>query len=634
MYCNLVKTINKNKSIIINNLNNGIVLSRNSNNKNCNFSNSNNKYNTLNQNNNEKRNYFTTPTLRTASAAAASNSDSFIHKNKTSFDDIIDSQNTIEIRGVPSNITTRDIWQQFKDFKITPHGIKMVFDGDVGFVYISFQTKSDFTRAVDMKAFTFSGQNFSISPLKSHQLNWGDQKPDNSPRTSYLNRTAVTDHLWKSRKTKDQLIEENQHQHQHQHTVHMDASNTTTNATNTSSSSTTPIIKSPPILTTKIPIDSYTEVDLFFSSDMALREIYLSPYGHLRIGRLLEDLDALAGTVSFKHAENDEDTFKKTIVTASVDRISLLQPLMPDRDIKMEGVVTYVGKSSMEVMIKLSSKNNETLQHEPVLVAYFTMVARENGKASPVNHLRTTSDYERKLFENGEKHKECRISHKQQSLDLTTPTASELQTIHSLFMTAKNEEKSSKLELIQMNDTTCQSVILCQPQERNINGNIFGGYLLRKGFETAFTTCFMKFNSSLPRFCAMDDITFLLPVEIGDILTLESTIVYSQSIPNLPQNYYAQVEVLAYVTNPYIGKKKLSNIFNFTFYCSPSGENTKPPTNPDSSTNLDSKIKQILPSTYSEAMRFISGKRIVDRHLENEKSPDNLNIWSSKHNLN
>ncbi|KAN0042282.1 hypothetical protein ACTFIV_004842 [Dictyostelium citrinum] len=618
MYYNLVKTINKNKTII-NNLNNGIILSRN----NCNFSNnSNNKNNILNKNN-EKRNYFTTPTLRTSSVASSSNSDSFIHKNKTSFDDIIDSQNTIEIRGVPSNITTRDIWQQFKDFRITPHGIKMVFDGDVGFVYISFQTKSDFTRAVDMKAFTFSGQNFSISPLKSHQSNWGDQKSDNSPRTSYLNRTAVTDHLWKSRKTKDQLVEENQH-HQQQRTVHIGANTNTTTTTS-------PTIKSPPILTTKIPIDSYTEVDLFFSSDMALREIYLSPYGHLRIGRLLEDLDALAGTVSFKHAENDEDTFKKTIVTASVDRISLLQPLMPDRDIKMEGVVTYVGKSSMEVMIKLSSKNNETLQHEPVLVAYFTMVARENGKASPVNHLRTTSDYERKLFENGEKHKECRISHKQQSLDLTTPTSSELQTIHSLFMTAKDEEKSSKLELMPMNDTTCQSVILCQPQERNINGNIFGGYLLRKGFETAFTTCFMKFNSSLPRFCAMDDITFLLPVEIGDILTLESTIVYSQPVPNLPQNYYAQVEVLAYVTNPYIGKKKLSNIFNFTFYCSPSGENTKPPTTPDSTTNLNSKVKQILPSTYNEAMRFISGKRIVDRHLENEKSPDNLNIWSSKH---
>ncbi|KAK5580236.1 hypothetical protein RB653_000251 [Dictyostelium firmibasis] len=619
MYCNLIKTINKNKSIVINNLNNGVVLSRSSNN-NCNFR-CNNSNNNFSNNNNEKRNYFTTPRTLSAAAASSSNSDSFIHKNKTSFDDIIDSQNTIEIRGVPSNITTRDIWQQFKDFKIVPHGIKMVFDGDIGFIYISFQTKRDFTRAVEMKAFTFSGQNFSISPLKSHQSNWADQKSDNSPRTSYLNRTAVTDHLWKSRKTKDQLVEENQHHQQQHQTVQIAQKLTTTS------------IKSPPILTTKIPIDSYTEVDLFFSSDMALREIYLSPYGHLRIGRLLEDLDALAGTVSFKHAENDEDTFKKTIVTASVDRISLLQPLIPDRDIKMEGVVTYVGKSSMEVMIKLSSKNNETQLHEPVLVAYFTMVARENGKASPVNHLRTTSDYEKKLFENGEKHKECRISHKQQSLDITTPTTSELQTIHSLFMTAKNEEKSSKLELIPMNDTTCQSVILCQPQERNINGNIFGGYLLRKGFETAFTTCFMKFNSSLPRFCAMDDITFLLPVEIGDILTLESTIVYSQPVPNLPQNYYAQVEVLAYVTNPYIGKKKLSNIFNFTFYCSPSGENTKPPTTLDSTvtTNSNERVKQILPSTYSEAMRFISGKRIVDRHLENEKSPDNLDIWSSKH---
>ncbi|KAM9985562.1 hypothetical protein ACTFIZ_009067 [Dictyostelium cf. discoideum] len=72
--------------------------------------NSNNKYNNSNQNNSEKRNYFSTPTLITplTVASSRSNSDYFIHKNKKLFDDIIDSQNTIEIRVVPSNISTID----------------------------------------------------------------------------------------------------------------------------------------------------------------------------------------------------------------------------------------------------------------------------------------------------------------------------------------------------------------------------------------------------------------------------------------------------------------------------------------------------------------------------------------------
>ncbi|EGC37289.1 hypothetical protein DICPUDRAFT_30493 [Dictyostelium purpureum] len=603
---NLIKLINKNKNIlkkinynkINSNFNKNVLYVNQQNN---NYLAKNNFTTSSNNNNDNNKNVF------------EKSLDQFINpninRNTSAFDDIVDSQNTIEIRNVPSNITTRDIWEGFKDFKIVPHGIKMVFDGENGFVYISFQNKKDFTRAVEMKAFSFQGSNYSITPIKSTLQNWGDRdKNDGTPRTGYLNRTAVTDHLWKSRKSKDQKI------------VNANSVNSTENNNSATSTSSTVIKEPPPVLKVKTPEDSHTEVDLFFSSDYALREMYLSPYGHLRVGRLLEDLDALAGTVSFKHSENDEDNFKKTIVTASVDRIKLLQPLIPDRDIKMEGVVTYVGKSSMEIMIKLRSKNNTTQNWEPVLVAYFTMVARDKGKSSPVNHLKVVTPFEKRLFQDGEKHKACRISNQQNSLEITPPTASELQIIHNLFMIAKKE---SDLELIPMKDTTCTSVLLCQPQERNINGQIFGGYLMRKGFELAFSCIFLKFNESLPLFVAMDDVTFYLPVEIGDILTLESTIVYSHPVPNEVQTYYAQVEVCAYVTNPYIGKKKLSNVFNFTFYCSPKGEGSKPmdPSAPQP------KTKQILPQTYSQAMSYLAGRRIVDRHRESEQSPDNMAIW-------
>ena len=64
----------------------------------------------------------------------------------------------------------------------------------------------------------------------------------------------------------------------------------------------------------------------------------MSPFGHVRIGRLLEDLDAMAGNVAFKHADDNNPTTRPlTIVTASVDRIQLIHQLFPDRDLIMKG---------------------------------------------------------------------------------------------------------------------------------------------------------------------------------------------------------------------------------------------------------------------------------------------------------
>lgn len=62
----------------------------------------------------------------------------------------------------------------------------------------------------------------------------------------------------------------------------------------------------------------------------------------------MEDLDALAGAISYKHADDGKaDSSPLTIVTASVDRIDLLKPLGVS-DLRLSGHVTYVGYSSME----------------------------------------------------------------------------------------------------------------------------------------------------------------------------------------------------------------------------------------------------------------------------------------------
>lgn len=54
-----------------------------------------------------------------------------------------------------------------------------------------------------------------------------------------------------------------------------------------------------PKLISKRPFDSYVERVYKFSTDTKLRDRYLNSYGGLRTGKILEDLDSIAGQVAY-----------------------------------------------------------------------------------------------------------------------------------------------------------------------------------------------------------------------------------------------------------------------------------------------------------------------------------------------
>lgn len=83
--------------------------------------------------------------------------------------------------------------------------------------------------------------------------------------------------------------------------------------------------------------DSYVEEFIRFKSNPQVKEDYLNYYGGIRIGKILEDLDALAGSISYLHCEDTSDVI---IVTASVDRIDLLTSIPPDKDLRISGHVS------------------------------------------------------------------------------------------------------------------------------------------------------------------------------------------------------------------------------------------------------------------------------------------------------
>ncbi|GAN04333.1 mitochondrial acyl-CoA Thioesterase [Mucor ambiguus] len=372
--------------------------------------------------------------------------------------------------------------------------------------------------------------------------------------------------------------------------------------------------------------DSYMEEHLPFKSSPELLDEYIFSDGKIRTGKLLEDLDALAGAIAYKHIDNgDPEAPPVTVVTASVDRLDLFLPEAGIENYKLSGHVTYVGSSSMEIFIKAetvpegedgsstdpieSPENLGILRKNTVLATRFTMVAIDSGTQKPVkiNPLKLTSPAEERLFEMAEANKKRKRRAAETSLLRQPPTPEERLDIHDIFLQysqytnglsddafvnsrSSDEMQSLPDNMVWMRDTKIESNFLMQPQDRNIHNNIFGGYLMRRAYELAYanTTLFMK--SASPTLLSMDEVTFRKPVHVGTLLNLKSGIVLSEGYPHRS----VQVRVIAEVINIEKGTRETTNIFHFTLA---SGANDKV------------KLRRILPRTYAETMLWIDAKR-------------------------
>ncbi|KAL6075985.1 Thioesterase/thiol ester dehydrase-isomerase [Balamuthia mandrillaris] len=371
--------------------------------------------------------------------------------------------------------------------------------------------------------------------------------------------------------------------------------------------------EAPSFLLDKTPAESAVELYLPFSTDQNLREQYVNFYGNLRFGKILEDLDAAAGNVAHAHADdNNPVTRPLTIVTASVDRIDLLDKLLPDRDMRMKGCVTYVGSSSMEVRVDVESKDPDTGRFYPLILATFTMVATFEGRPAPVNRLNPQTEQEKLLYALGQDNKQWRKQWAKEALHVQPPTLEEQQLIHQFFTDKKWEVvrqaqaqgqngggargmDGAGEEVVEMKDAKLQSVMLCQPQDRNTNDKIFGGYLMQKSFELAWTNAHV-YCRSRPWFLALDHVAFHRPVSIGSIVSFNSSIVYTEQRS-------LGVKVTAEVVNPKDGSKQRTNTMHYTFTC------------PESS------IPHVLPVTYQEAMDWVEGRR---RYLRGKETATRL----------
>ncbi|XP_020539250.2 acyl-coenzyme A thioesterase 9, mitochondrial isoform X2 [Jatropha curcas] len=290
-----------------------------------------------------------------------------------------------------------------------------------------------------------------------------------------------------------------------------------------------PPIDAPPQseLLTKTPKQSRTSILYNFSTDYILREQYRDPWNEVRIGKLLEDLDALAGTISVKHCSDDDSTTRPLLlVTASVNKIVLKKPISVDIDLKIVGSVIWVGRSSIEIQLEIiqSTKEGSDASDSVALTANFIFVARDSktGKAAPVNYLSAETEKEKSLFEEAEARNKMRKRKRvEERKDYENGGVNRLEALLAEGRIFCDMPALADRDSILLRDTRLENSLICQPQQRNIHGRIFGGFLMHRAFELAFSTAY-AFAGLVPYFLEVDHVDFLRPIVIPTVSHLHA----------------------------------------------------------------------------------------------------------------
>ncbi|KAI9831434.1 MAG: hypothetical protein M1819_005033 [Sarea resinae] len=210
--------------------------------------------------------------------------------------------------------------------------------------------------------------------------------------------------------------------------------------------------------------DSFHRVVLPLAQDPWLLDTYLNASGHIRLGTIFMDLDALAGVIAYKHTGDDVTT-----VTAAVDRITLQHPLHEICDLEMSGQVTYAtGRSSMEISLQVAKAPPSSLEQKKkkpgddsavqpqqrwrraddedlLMTCAFTMVSLDPTTKRPVtvSPLAVDTAEEKRLFALGERNSREKKKLAQTALLKQAPNDKESDLIHAMWLKEREYHRMS-----------------------------------------------------------------------------------------------------------------------------------------------------------------------------------------------
>lgn len=117
--------------------------------------------------------------------------------------------------------------------------------------------------------------------------------------------------------------------------------------------------------------------------------------GNVFGGAIMRYMDEIAGMVAFRHAG-------RNCVTASIDRMNFWAPVYVGNILILKASVNYVGRTSMEVGVRIEAQDWKTGKVSHTGSCYLTFIALDTkGRPTVVPRLILETDEERRRFKEG-----------------------------------------------------------------------------------------------------------------------------------------------------------------------------------------------------------------------------------------
>jgi acyl-coenzyme A thioesterase 9 len=307
-------------------------------------------------------------------------------------------------------------------------------------------------------------------------------------------------------------------------------------------------------------------------------------HGNLRFGLLLEVLDKLAEEAALAYARRAHPQAR--VVTAAVDNILVRNPADVERDLDLVARVNHVGRTSMEVGIRVTQPG---LAGEPplhVASCYFTMVARlgegDEAKSVPLPPL----DYEDELTRRRARRAEERRDEYRRYVAASQepPSREEFELLDRLHREQERPGFTGLLSARLVTDAWERMF----PEQENVPRKIFGGYLMRRAYELS-SICAELAAPDRPVLAAVNRVNFLNPVRLGDTLHFSGRVVHTAGS-------LVSVEASIERRSRDRSVRAISNSCLFTFV------------------NVDREMRQrdvppVYPTTFGEDARLLAARR-------------------------
>jgi len=136
--------------------------------------------------------------------------------------------------------------------------------------------------------------------------------------------------------------------------------------------------------------------------------------GNVHGGVIMRLIDTVAGVVSVRHARSNT-------VTASIDRLDFHHPVFIGNFVTLLASLNLVGKTSMEIGVRVEAENLITGERRHTASAYITYVALDgNGRPRPLPPLILETEEEMRRNREAKARRETRLVEKRKEKECQT----------------------------------------------------------------------------------------------------------------------------------------------------------------------------------------------------------------------